>query len=131
MTSEEIAIDYARTECCNSCTDSCKKTKCKMFCNVRNAVLYGLAEGREENAEKFSALEKENTKLKETNNTLYESVMKVGKRNNELKAQIEKMKRCEICKHYRWNHCSYETNILADCIQNKLKHFELKEIKEK
>lgn len=49
----------------------------------------------------------------------------------ELEAQIEKMKRCEICKHYRWNHCSYETNILADCIQNKLKHFELKEIKEK
>lgn len=49
----------------------------------------------------------------------------------ELKAQIEKMKRCEICKHYRWNHCSYETNISADCIQNKLKHFELKELKEK
>ena len=50
MTNEEKAIDYARTECCNSCTDSCKKkNKCKMFCNVRNAVLYGLAEGREEN----------------------------------------------------------------------------------
>lgn len=53
------------------------------------------------------------------------------KRIAELEAQIEKMKMCEICKHYRWNHCSYETNILADCIQNKLKHFELKEIKEK
>lgn len=52
------------------------------------------------------------------------------KRIAELEAQIEKMKMCEICKHYRWNHCSYETNILADCIQNKLKHFELKEIKE-
>lgn len=48
-----------------------------------------------------------------------------------LQEQIRKMKRCEICKHYRWNHCSYETNISADCIQNKLKHFELKEIKEK
>lgn len=46
---------------------------------------------------------------------------------NELEAQVEKMKRCEICKHYRWNHCSYEINISADCIQNKLKHFELKE----
>ena len=45
----------------------------------------------------------------------------------ELEAQIEKMKRCEICKHYLWNHCSYETNISEDCIQNKLKHFELKE----
>lgn len=52
------------------------------------------------------------------------------KRIAELEAQIEKMKMCEICKHYRWNHCSYETNIQADCIQNKLKHFELKEIKE-
>lgn len=49
------------------------------------------------------------------------------KKNDELEAQIEKMKRCEICKHYRWNHCSYETNISKDCIQNKLKHFELKE----
>ena len=45
----------------------------------------------------------------------------------ELEKQVEKMKRCEICKHYRWNHCSYEINISEDCIQNKLKHFELKE----
>ena len=45
----------------------------------------------------------------------------------ELEKQIEKMKRCEICKHYRWNHCSYEIHISEDCIQNKLKHFELKE----
>jgi len=52
------------------------------------------------------------------------------KENAELRVQIEKMKRCEICKHYRWNHCSYEINISEDCIQNKLKHFELKEIKE-
>lgn len=49
MTGEEKAIDYATTECCHSCTSSCDKNKCKMFCNVRNAVLYGLAEGREEN----------------------------------------------------------------------------------
>ena len=49
MTDEEKAIDYATTECCHSCTSSCDKNKCKMFCNVRNAVLYGLAEGREEN----------------------------------------------------------------------------------
>ena len=46
----------------------------------------------------------------------------------DLKQQIERMKRCEICKHYRWNHCSYEINISEDCIQNKLKHFELKEV---
>lgn len=50
-------------------------------------------------------------------------------RVRELEQLIEKMKRCEICKHYRWNHCSYEINISKDCIQNKLKHFELKEIK--
>ena len=49
------------------------------------------------------------------------------KKVTELEAQIEKMKRCEICKHHRWNHCSYEINITEDCIQNKLKHFELKE----
>lgn len=50
--------------------------------------------------DKIKELEKENTKLKETNNTLYESVMKVGKRNNELKAQIEIMKCCANCEHY-------------------------------
>lgn len=48
MTKEELAKDYVQTECCNSCTDSCKKNKCKMYCNVRNAVLYGLAKGIEE-----------------------------------------------------------------------------------
>lgn len=48
MTNEEKAKDYAQTECCNSCTDSCKKNKCKMYCNVVNAILYGLAEGRKE-----------------------------------------------------------------------------------
>ena len=42
--------------------------------------------------------------------------------------QIEEMKRCEICKHFRWNCCSYEISITKDCIQNKMKHFELKEI---
>lgn len=48
MTNEEKAKDYAQTECCNSCIDSCKKNKCKMYCNVVNAILYGLAEGRKE-----------------------------------------------------------------------------------
>ena len=47
MTDEEMAKDYVQTECCNSCTDSCKKNKCKMYCNVRNAVLYGLKAGKD------------------------------------------------------------------------------------
>ena len=46
----------------------------------------------------------------------------------ELEEKTEKMKRCEICKHFRWNCCSYEISITKDCIQNKMKHFELKEI---
>lgn len=49
----------------------------------------------------------------------------------KLEKQIEEMKRCEICKHFRWNCCSYEISITKDCIQNKMKHFELKEIKDK
>lgn len=47
MTEEEMVKDYVQTECCNSCTDSCKKNKCKMYCNVRNAVLYGLKAGKD------------------------------------------------------------------------------------
>lgn len=76
--------------------------------------------------------------LQEENKTLAQHILELQNdkgeltdRCKELEIQIEKMKRCEICKHYRWNHCSYEINISEDCIQNKLKHFELKEIKEK
>lgn len=52
------------------------------------------------------------------------------KRIAELEQQIEKMKRCEICKHYRWNCCANEIRFIKDCIHNKMKHFELREIKE-
>ena len=92
--------------------------------------------------DKVKELEKENTKLKETNNTLYESVMKVGKRNNELKAQverlekekcellgliqekdklIEKMKCCENCRHYSrtYGHCySYDSYQNCESLSN-------------
>ena len=88
-------------------------------------------------AEQIRALQKQNGELTDKVNDLEDKLANAdyqleGRDNeiNELKAQIQKMKRCEICKHYLWNHCSYETNISEDCIQNKLKHFELKEIKE-
>ena len=46
-----------------------------------------------------------------------------------LKEQIRKMKRCEICKHYRWGICSYENNLSEYCIKNGMAHFEVKEEK--
>ena len=53
------------------------------------------------------------------------------KRIAELKAQIEKMKRCEICKHYsRMCGCSYHSTSVKNCKENGMKLFELKEIKE-
>jgi hypothetical protein len=48
----------------------------------------------------------------------------------ELKAQIEKMKCCEICKHYQGESCNYHSNWVKDCKENGMKLFELKEIKE-
>ena len=49
----------------------------------------------------------------------------------ELETQIEKMKRCEICKHYsRMCRCSYHSTSVKNCKENGMKLFELKEIKE-
>ena len=54
------------------------------------------------------------------------------KRIAELEAQIEKMKRCEICKHQSSiSGCSYHSISVKDCKENGMKLFELKEIKEK
>lgn len=91
MSDEEIAEGYARTECCNSCTASCEYTKCNMFCNVRNAVLYGLAKGREEKYNlALSQIRHDREKVIEHNERLQ-------KENTGLKTQIEKMKCCENC----------------------------------
>ncbi len=53
------------------------------------------------------------------------------KRIEELQAQIEKMKRCEICKHYPEGSCEYQYYSQQVCKENGMKLFELKEIKEK
>lgn len=43
----------------------------------------------------------------------------------ELEAQIEKMKLCQICKHYQWESCSYHSLWEKDCKANNHKLFEL------
>ena len=50
--------------------------------------------------------------------------------NQKLCEQIEKMKRCEICKHYQGESCNYHSNWVKDCKENGMKLFEIKEIKE-
>lgn len=53
------------------------------------------------------------------------------KQVKQLKAQIEKLKRCEICKHRSTiSGCSYHSISVKDCKDNGMKLFELKEIKE-
>ena len=72
-------------------------------------------------------------------NEMRESLVWYFKRSSEdrlkdiwvLKEQIRKMKRCEICKHYQWDNCSYHPLNEKDCKENGMKLFELKEIKEK
>ena len=59
-----------------------------------------------------------------------ENLEKAFKRIAELEAQIEKMKRCKICKHYQGQSCNYHSNWVKDCKENGMKLFELKEIKE-
>ena len=55
----------------------------------------------------------------------------LNERNKMLEEQIEKMKRCKICKHYQSGSCNYHSNWVKDCKENGMKLFELKEIKEK
>ena len=82
--------------------------------------------------EYIKSLEKENAELKHNKKTVVHLAdcleEKMKERIEELEQQIEKMKRCEICKHFRWNCCSYEIRISKDCLENGMKHFELKEI---
>ena len=54
-----------------------------------------------------------------------------SRRIAELEAQINKMKMCEICKHYQGESCNYHSYWVKDCKENGMKLFELKEIKEK
>lgn len=58
-------------------------------------------------------------------------VDKQQKRIEELEAQIEKMKCCEMCRHHKWGNCNYHSLWVNDCKENGMKLFELKEIKEK
>ena len=58
---------------------------------------------------------------------IQEDVLKLRIENEQLKEQIEKMKCCEICKHNRGG-CSYHHNWTKECLENKHKYFELKEI---
>ena len=67
-------------------------------------------------AEQIRALQKQNGELTD--------------KVKELEAQIEKMKRCEICKHYQGESCNYHSNWVKDCKENGMKLFEIKEIKE-
>ena len=83
MTDEEKAIDYATTECCHSCTGFCDKNKCKLFCNVRNAVLYGLTEGRKE------AYGLYDTEVNDIAKDYEERLKKLEKDNTELKAELQ------------------------------------------
>lgn len=82
--------------------------------------------------EYIKSLEKENAELKHNKKTVVHLAdcleEKMKERIEELEQQIEKMKRCKICKHFRWNCCSYEIRISKDCLENGMKHFELKEI---
>jgi hypothetical protein len=52
------------------------------------------------------------------------------KKIKELEAQIEKMKRCEICKEYTSGSCNYHSYSQQVCKENGMKLFKLKEIKE-
>ena len=90
-------------------------------------------------AEQIRALQKQNGELtdelkdlrqsiKEYGAGCYENGLRNGRR--KLEAQIEKMKRCEICKHYQGESCNYHSNWVKDCKENGMKLFELKEIKE-
>ena len=52
------------------------------------------------------------------------------KRIAELEEQIEKMKRCKICNHFRGGSCSYHSLWVKDCKANGKKLFELRENEE-
>ena len=80
---------------------------------------------------KINELEAENEQIKNSD-TLCKLIGEQKRKIAELEEQIEKMKRCEICKHQSSiSGCSYHSISVKDCKENGMKLFELKEITEK
>lgn len=66
--------------------------------------------------------------LEKENKTLEGCLLAEQEHTLMLEQQIEKMKRCEICKHNGIKTCQYDNGI-KDCLENGRKLFELKEIR--
>ena len=86
----------------------------------------------------FTAIQKDVEELKKENKLIKDSYSLckiIGEQKikiADLEKQIEKMKRCEICKHHsNMSGCSYHSGCVKKCKENGMELFELKEIKEK
>lgn len=92
---------------------------------LRNAYISS-AEPREK---RIAELEEEKQGLKDYCDKYTKTILSLRQNVAELEAQIEKMKKCIICKHYSSiSGCSYHSNWVKDCKENGMKLFELKEI---
>ena len=80
---------------------------------------------------KIEELEKDNKELIDSCLKLHKDYGNITDRVEKLVAQIKKMQRCEICKHYKRGSCNYHSNWVKDCKKNGMKLFELKEVEEK
>ena len=58
---------------------------------------------------------------------LNNELVSANQRIADLEKQIEKMKRCEMCKNHNWQGCVFSSEKRLDCINNKRNLFELKE----
>lgn len=129
MTKEELkqeAKEYA---------DKYGKSNFDLWDTARFAYYQG-AEPRENqiqiDAEHIIALQNQNReltdKVKELEvrcNELFLQTCEQAEKIKELEAQIEKIKLCQICKHYQWESCNYHPLNEKDCKANNHKLFEL------
>lgn len=108
MTDEEMAEEWIDNNFCCNFIDECKsgeRVRCSAYEERRDLLVNALAETTKE-------LKAENKKLNEANNVLYESVVKVGKRNNALVAENKTAKKI-IQEYVNWDYGDH-TNCLPD-----------------
>lgn len=96
----EEDLEYAVQHVCLNCSElgECDKgVHCEFLKIVRECYDDAIEEGRKE--------------VREHETTCVNRLHHIEKENKELKAQIEKMKCCENCKHYIDSSCELETPI--------------------
>lgn len=128
---KQKAKEWQKENCCKDCVVYLKE-ECNgdVICGGARGYITGATETTKELQEENERLAKHILELQADKDNLTDKVTELVSANQKitnLKKQIEKMKRCEMCKNHNWQGCVFSSEERLDCINNRRKLFELKE----